>query len=657
MTDYRKMNLQTIGSKKKRELDSVVSDTTNNMAKLWKYSQLWSNLAPARLKRERAVRYMIGDQYSDKIKDEYGRWKTEGEHIMEQGKVPISNNLIGGQVTTVIGQFLANQTEPSCIARDRDEAKLGEMMSIAIQYSYQTNKLWELDAETLREFLCSGFSAQKIGYRWNKLKQRMTECVDYVTLPRFFFNGDIEDPRGGDFTVVGEILDMKLSDIISQFCAGDREKALKISKLYNTVDEEAVFSAYHSMTRDSKKNLSFFLPDNRSRCRVICAWEMESKERLRVHDYLNGEVFITELEDINKIDRQNSQRIAEAMSQGVARENVPLMEYQWFLDQFWYVRYLTPTGEVLFEMETPYKHKDHPYVVKVQMVDGESYSFVDGLIELNRGINRLATLIDFIISSSPKGLMIFPEEALGAMNKNEIIQQYSMPGGVVFAKLKGLENNQMPQIISQNASSVGSYELLNLYMSSMKDVSGVYGAMQGQAPLSGTPAAMYAQQAQQSATNLLYILEKFKAFRQDRDMKLMQTIQQYYDEPMFINLAGSDYSEEAKWYNPEKIRNTEFDLVINEAANTPAFRNINNGMLLDMFKMQAIGVKQLLKAGNFAFGDKLLELISEQESAMQQGKEVPQASPELQQQIQGGMNPQSAQLIQQATQQPEIPQQ
>ena len=53
-------------------------------------------------------------------------------------------------------------------------------------------------------------------------------------------------------------------------------------------------------------------------------------------------------------------------------------------------------------------HKDHPYAIKIKMVDGKNYSFVDGLIELNRGINRLATLIDFIVSAGPKATMIFP---------------------------------------------------------------------------------------------------------------------------------------------------------------------------------------------------------------------------------------------------------
>ena len=71
---------------------------------------------------------------------------------------------------------------------------------------------------------------------------------------------------------------------------------------------------------------------------------------------------------------------------------------------------------------------------------------------------------------------------------------------------------------------------------------------------------------------------------------------------------------------------------------------------MELFKVQAIGVKELLKAGNFAFGDKLLELISEQEAAMQQGQIPPEIPADIQQQIAQGQNPQAAALMQQMQQ-------
>jgi len=652
-TDYRKFNLNTLTEKRKVEpLKFDTLEQSDNVARIFRYSRLWNDLAPARKKRQRAVAYGFGDQYSDVIIDETGHRVTEGQHIMNQGKVPIANNLIRGQVKTVIGQFRSNQTEPGCVARDRDEAKLGEMMSIAVQCSYQSNKLWELDARTLQEYLHSGVAIQKVGYSWDFSRQIMSEKVDFVTLPRFFFNGDIEDPRGGDFTVMGEILDWSLSDIISNLCSGDREKALRVSKMYNNSNNQNdIYSAYQPLSKRKIENLSFFLPTDRSKCRVICAWEFESKERLKVHDYLTGKPYISELEDAPAIDEINKTRIKEAVAQGVLPEDVALIEYEWFLDKFWYVRYMTPLGEILYEAETPFNHKKPPYIIKIDMFDGENHSFVDDLIELNRGINRLSTLIDFIISASPKGTFIIPQECLGEMNKEEIIEQYQTPGGVVVIKTKGLTKEQLPYTVSQNATNVGAYELLNLYMSSMKDVSGVYGALQGKEANANAPAALYAQQSQQSSVNLLDLMETFKSFREDRDIILMQTIQQYWTTERYMNVTGTSYNEESKWWNPEKIRDVQFDLAISESASTPAFRTVNNGLLLDFFKAQAIGIKEVLKVGEFPFGDKLLEILDAQEKELQQtGQVTTEVPPEIQQQIADGQDPSASAMINQATQ-------
>ncbi len=37
------------------------------------------------------------------------------------------------------------------------------------------------------------------------------------------------------------------------------------------------------------------------------------------------------------------------------------------------------------------------------------------------------------------------------------------------------------------------------------------------------------------------------------DIKLMKTILQFYTDVRYIDLAGSEYDAESKWYNPEKV--------------------------------------------------------------------------------------------------------
>ena len=130
----------------------------------------WEEIDPFRHKRKRNRDYTYGKQWNDLIKLPDGRVMSEEEYIRQQGKVPLKNNLIRQMVKTVLGQFRNNQTQPVCVARDREEQNLGELMSAAVQYAYQHNRLQELDSRTMEEFLISGICFQKIGYGFRRGK-------------------------------------------------------------------------------------------------------------------------------------------------------------------------------------------------------------------------------------------------------------------------------------------------------------------------------------------------------------------------------------------------------------------------------------------------------------------------------------------------------
>ena len=49
-------------------------------------------------------------------------------------------------------------------------------------------------------------------------------------------------------------------------------------------------------------------------------------------------------------------------------------------------------------------------------------------------------------------------------------------------------NKEVPQQIIANTSQTGAYDMLNLQLKLLEDISGVQGALQGQAPKAGTPA-------------------------------------------------------------------------------------------------------------------------------------------------------------------------
>lgn len=306
------------------------------------------------------------------------------------------------------------------------------------------------------------------------------------------------------------------------------------------------------------------------------------------------------------------------MAYGVLPEDILLIEYEYGNEQYWYYRYMSPWGDILQEGRSPYWHGSHNYAFHIYpMVQGKVFNYVEDFIDQQRAINRTMTLIDFIRSSSSKGVLIVDESAFDNMTREEIIDEYVRYNGVLFCNLKNGQNlNNVVQQYNGQAAVAGDYELLNLQLKLINDISGVNSAMQGKQPNAGTAASLYAQQVQNSSLNLKGMFESFNSFRKRRDYKVMQTIQQYYTSARHIDLSGRDYSEEAKYYDPDKVQNAQIDLKITEGTNTPSFQMLQNDFLMQLFERNAIDVKILLENCSYPFAVKILEAVKRNEQAM-----------------------------------------
>ena len=306
-------------------------------------------------------------------------------------------------------------------------------------------------------------------------------------------------------------------------------------------------------------------------------------------------------------------------------------------------------------METPYMHGSHPYILALYpFIDGEVQSFVADVLDQQRYINRLITMIDFIMGASAKGVLLFPEDMLPeGTTIEEIADQWVKYNGVILYKPK--PGVTPPQQISVNATNVGAYELLNLQMQLMSEISGVHTAIRGGDPKANTPASLYAQQSQNSATNLIDLMEAFRGFREERDTKIMKVQQQYYTSPRYINIAGSNYSEVSKYFKPEMVRNIDFDLSIEESQSTPAYRQLADQFLVQLFSAGQIDIKPMLENSSMPFADRLLQTIKDREEEAAKQAAEQQAAMQKQQvqanQQQGGLPPQQGQDVV-----PQIPQ-
>ncbi len=371
----------------------------------------WNQMDLFRRERERSKRYTYGSQWNDIICVD-GKAMTEEEYIKSQGNVPLKNNLIRRLVRNVVGVYRSQNKEPTCVARDRDEQKLGETMSTILQCNMQLNRISEVYARMMEEFLISGFIACRKSYGWRNGRE---DCwTDYVQPNNFFIDNNMRDFRGWDVSMLGEVHDISFGQLCEQFASSPQEYQ-KLRDIYKWASRKDYIATYAERFGYSRlENYDFLFTSEPGRCRVIEIWRKEQKPRYRCHDYQNGDVFKIDEEDyMNVVVAENEKRLEMAQSVGMPQEEVPLIKATWFVDDYWYFYYLTPFGDILKEGETPYDHDSHPYVFKAYpFIDGEIHSFVADVIDQQRYTNRLITLYDWIMRASAKGVLMIPEDCL-----------------------------------------------------------------------------------------------------------------------------------------------------------------------------------------------------------------------------------------------------
>lgn len=591
----------------------------------------WNQMGKFRKDRERNKRYNYGDQWGDIICID-GKKMTEEEYIKSQGNIPLKNNLIRRLVKSVLGVYRSQSKEPTCTARDRDEQQYGETMSAVLQYNMQLNRMNEMYARTMEEFLISGFVAHSKRYGWRNGKE---DCwTDYVQPNNFFIDNNMRDFRGWDVSMLGEVHDISFGQLCEQF-AQSPEEYKKLTEVYKLAENRSYIASFAEEFGYSRlENYDFLFTSEPGRCRVIEVWRKEQKPRIRCHDYQNGDIYKIEVEDYTKaVIDVNKERLAMAKEVGMSEDEVPLIQATWFVDDYWYFYYLSPFGDILREGETPYAHKSHPYIFKAYpFIDGEIHSFVADVIDQQRYTNRLISMHDWMMKASAKGLLMIPEDSIpDGTSIEDISDNWAKVNGVIV--FKPSKYGQVPHQIANNVTNIGISELLNLQLKFFEDISGVTGALQGKAGFSGQSAAHYNQQTQNATTTLLDLMESFSSFVIDAAYKDVKNMQQYYDTKRVFNIAGKSAQVE---YDPIKIRDVEFDLSIVESTSTPAYRMMANDMLMQLWAAQAISVEQLLEHGTFPFADELLQSIRSQREEMEQGKVPDGVSPDLLQQAQQG---------------------
>ena len=450
--------------------------------------QAWMNAAGLRQARLRNKRFTYGDQWGDIVKDYQGRLTTEGEHLTHQGCQPITNNLIRQMVKTIVGRFRSQY-----IKREDDNAAPSPVSKAA-----QENELDELDSRALEEFLISGCCAQRV-----ETCHEPGECehvkVDNVNINRLFC-GTMNDTRAWDCELIGQLHDLNIAQLLRRVAGGNQRKAAWVRRLYTDSAESRLADFTTRLGADSQLGTDFWHA-NDGKCRAIEVWTLESREVIVCHDRREGTLSV---EPANQIQRLKSR---------------PEVTTRWDIATVWHCRWFSPMGDLLCEYDSPWKHGCHPFVIKLYpLTDGEVHAVVEDIIDTQKHVNRMISLLDQVMRSSAKGVLLFPETALpDGWTWEDARRCWSSANGLLPYNPRF--NDTKPEQISANGTNIGAYQMIELQMKLFEEISGVNGALQGKTP-TGNSVHAYQLQSENASIALSDVFDTFQAFRRQRDRKI-----------------------------------------------------------------------------------------------------------------------------------------
>ena len=597
---------------------------------------LWYNLEGFRKRRARALRFVYGDQWGDTIEVK-GKLMKERDYITSIGNVALQTNQLKKIVETVAGVYVREQNEPVCKARAREEQIYGELMTTTIQTNWQANDTPVLIDTCIKEALIGGFAAARECYEYRD--GRIDSWTDTCHPNYMFFSSTCKDPRYKDMDIIGEIHDITFGEFCQKF-ARSRADVEKFADWYRSESSPLWFEEVVEDVNDkhNEAELSFWTPKDRSRCRVFEVWRKESRDRYRVHDENSGELYVINADDtesIQNIEAENKRRLIMGLEQGWAEEEIPLIHYKenFFVDTYWYCRFLTPQGHVLWEGPSPYEDRKHPYsIIMLPMIDGQIVSYIHDAIDQNIAINRLWTLYDWMIRAGLKGVTFVPADMVpDTMTNEEFAEQFTTIDGVIFYEPK--HHGLKPETQFGHAPQLNIAEIVRMMTDLMDSSVSVSGAIRGEEAKSGVAASLYAQQAQNSATPIASLMMRFGLFvKQIASLKL-SNIRQFYDAKRYEEIAGqlSTLTAQAS-INFSLAGDIEYDLSVAQSTATPIYRALKTQILMDFAARGFIPPRFVLEFGDVPGADEILQkLDSMQQAAQQQGQEI---GPDYQQKMQ-----------------------
>lgn len=602
---------------------SVIGSNNTDMQLLQYCHTLWNNLAETRERRARAMRMVYGDQWGDLISVK-GKTMTQRDYLTSVGNVALQTNQLKKIVSTIAGVYVKQQNEPVCKARAREEQIYGELMTTALQTNWQINDMPLIIDHNILEALIGGFTATRETFEYRDGER--DSWTDVCHPNYLFFDSNMKDPRYRDIEVIGEIHDIPFGRFCEKF-AKSREDVEMFAEWY----ANAASPMYSKVMEDvndkhDADTMTFFTPKDATLCRVFEVWRKESRDRYYVHDENTGELYVINADDhesIKSIEAENRRRRALAAQQGWSEDEIPLIHYRenFFVDTYWYGRFLTPSGHILWEGESPYEGRRHPYSLLIlPMTDGKIVSYLSDAIDQNIAINRLMTLHDWMIRAGLKGVTFVPADLVPeGMTSEEFAEQLTSIDGLVFYEPK--KHGQMPQTFYGHTGQINLSEIVKMMSDLMESSVSVNAAIRGEGVKSGTAAALYAQQAENSATPIASLMMRIGVFVKHMAKLKLANIRKFYTPQRFVEIAGTlSNVVNIKDTDFSLAGNIEYDLSVIQSMSTPVYRALKTDILMQFAQAGFIPPRFVFEFGDVPGADEILQRL---DAMAQENHEMP----------------------------------
>lgn len=566
----------------KEEIDSVKynrslqGDDRVEKDLLVRCENLWNNLDYMRRARARVLRFAYGDHYDDKILIK-GKWMRQRDYLSAVGGLAIQINQVKKVINSIAGLWVGEKNGPSVTALDTNMEGYGEGMTEVLKAIYRLNAMGVLGGEWLNESNIGGLAIAKVEHS-KYLGGKKKEVVIKNTNPNyFFFESGMQDSRFRDLTLVGELHDVAFNDLCASFAEKPED--------FNQLREWYASDSYHGLQPDPVdysdankwEDISFNRPRQHGFCRVIEVWTRERRPRYHILDTNSPEqpydINADDKEMLRQIEQTNKERKAEGRSLGWKDEDIPLIEKYWFIDTYWYCRYLTPDGHVIWEGESTLPDRGQPYtLMAVPFTNGRIVGHASDAVDLNIAMDRALVVDDMVKRAGAKGVMFVPEDIVPDwMGWDEFAEQATSINGIVYYKPK--PHGNIPEMVYSHSSAVDSTNMISLFAKLLEDGVSVSGALQGKAPTAGTAASLYAQQRQNSVTPLSPLLERFGVFMDDVAMTALNYVQEYYTIQDYADVVSSNEILQAMNLNLALMGDLRYKVAIGPGKDTPQYRD------------------------------------------------------------------------------------